>query len=100
MSVWEIWVPKFLDDKKIVPIFHYEWDLKVMDIAGGLTLRETTKGKWLNQTTNDIGPEEMLVVRIGCTEEQIKEIMEITKEHYKQEAVFAMKISNQAFILE
>jgi len=41
----------------------------------------------------------MIPVRIACTEEQIREIMKMTIAHYKQEAVFAMLVSEKTLIM-
>lgn len=101
LKVWEILVPMRNDrGLRIDAENHYRWDEKIVKITGGLTImRSLGEGKYLEKSGNII-KEGMVPVRVACTEEQIKEIMEITREHYKQEAVFAMLVSSQALILE
>lgn len=101
LKVWEILVPMRNEmGLRIDNANHYTWDEKVIKITGGLTImRSLGDGKWLEKS-GIIIKEAMVPVRIACTNAQIEQIMEITKEHYQQEAVFAMLISNQALILE
>jgi len=66
--------------------FHRIWDEKVRSITGGLTIMPVAKGQWVNPA-NVLFVERMIPVRIMCSEAQIKEILPMTKEYYKQEAI-------------
>ncbi len=41
----------------------------------------------------------VIPVRIMCTEKDIEKIMKFTKEHYKQEALLALKVSEHVKLL-
>jgi len=98
--LWEILVPKFSNDKKEFEIKHHkEWDEKVREISGGLTILRTAKGQWIN-TNEKIFAEEMIPVRIYCYEEDIDKIMDYTLKYYNQEAIFAYLVSDNVKILE
>lgn len=99
LPLWEILVPYKMGRKNVPVPYHQEWDAKVMAIAGGMTLMKVAKGSWTSPTTDKTHKELMIPVRIACTEEQIKEIMKMTIEHYKQEAVFAMLVSEKTLIM-
>jgi len=94
-SLWEILVPCNWNNGTEIHINHHqEWDKKVRQISGGLTIHQVTKGQWINPKDNSIFEEPMIPVRILCTRNQILEILEITINHYKQKEVLAYEISN------
>lgn len=96
--VWQVFVPRFSNDGKEFSIeYHKIWDEKVRAIAGGITICRTTKGHWVNPE-GKLFVEEMIPVIIFCTEDQIKEIADMTLEYYNQEAVAAYLISSQLII--
>ncbi|MDP3965936.1 MAG: hypothetical protein Q8Q04_00190 [archaeon] len=99
-SLWEILVPKFSNGGRKYPIlYHKEWDRKVEKISGGLTILRTAKGRWINPDKK-LFAEEMIPVRIYCTEKEIGKIMKLTLEHYNQEEVFCYLVSNKIKILK
>jgi len=98
-SLWEILVPYKIGRKTVQVPYHQEWDKKVVDITGGLTLQKVSKGIWVSPTTDKTHTELMIPVRIACSREQIEKIMEFTITHYKQEAVFCTKISDETLIM-
>jgi hypothetical protein len=98
MELWEIFVPTIRNDG--VPYrtrFHRVWDAKVRKIAGGLTIFTPAKGQWISPT-GDLFHERMIPVRIACTEDQIDQILKMTREYYDQEAVMAYQISSKVKI--
>lgn len=99
LTLWEILVPYKMGRKNVQVPYHQEWDAKVVAITGGMTLMKVAKGSWVSPTTQKLHKELMIPVRIACTEEQIRQIMEITIEHYNQEAVFAMLVSEKVLIM-
>ena len=99
LPLWEILVPYKMGRKNVQVPYHREWDAKVMAIAGGMTLMKVAKGSWTSPTSDKTHKELMIPVRIACTEEQIREIMKMTIIHYKQEAVFAMLVSEKTLIM-
>lgn len=99
-SLWEILVPKYSNEKKEFPLKHHHlWDEKVRKIAGGVTILKTAKGQWIN-TKGKLFAEEMIPVRIYCTEEEIEKIIRFTLEHYNQEAVMAYELSSNVKVVK
>ncbi len=94
-SLWEILVPNFSNDRvKYSLEYHQQWDEKVREISGGLTILKPAKGQWMNYG-GVLFSEEMIPVRIYCDEESIDQIIALTMEHYQQEAVLAYEISSR-----
>jgi len=91
--LWEILVPKEINGKKVDISYHKEWDKKVKEISGGLTILKPVKGQWISPNNEHLD-EPMVPVRIICNQHQIEKIMEITLKHYSQEEVVAYKISD------
>lgn len=111
-NMWEILVPhrmgkhdKYREDKtlpksnKVIHLdYHRNWDAKVRAITGGLTICKAINGQWVDTTTGKTYKEIMIPVRIACTEEQIKEIAEMTMKYYFQKAIFVSLVSEKTFI--
>lgn len=94
-SLWEILVPKSSNEGiEFTREFHNQWDEKVRNISGGLTILKTAIGQWVSPDEKTF-VERMIPVRIYCTEEQIDNIVNITLEHYGQRAVLAYEISKK-----
>lgn len=94
--LWEILVPVSWNDGEEIPLSHHlEWDSKIRSIAGGLTVLKIAKGQWVME--DKLFHERMIPVRIACTEEQIRQIAELTLLHYKQVKVMYYLISSQVF---
>jgi hypothetical protein len=98
LPMWEILVPYSIGRKNVQVPYHREWDAKVMEITGGLTIMRAAKGVWNSPDTGKSHREIMIPVRIACTEGQIAEIAKMTIEHYRQEAVFVSLISNKSMV--
>ena len=109
LSTWEILVPYRMGNhdnsdpnkpkkKKNVPVpYHQLWDEKVRAISGGLTILRVAKGQWISGN-GTLFKELMIPVRISATQEQIEEIIKFTAEHYEQEAIYCMLISENTLI--
>ena len=94
LELWEVLVPTITNEgKPIRTRFHRVWDEKVRALTNGLTVLTPAKGQWVSPE-GDIFVERMIPVRIACTSEQLEEILKFTIEYYKQDAIFAYKISN------
>lgn len=111
LPLWEILVPYKMGKHDLyrhdqtkpksgrtVPLpYHQEWDARVIEITGGLTIHKTVRGQWVDDT-GKLWKEAMIPVRIMCTEEQITEIAKFTIEWYQQQAVFVTRVSERALI--
>lgn len=97
--LYEVLVPTMYGDTQ-TPIgtrHHKHWDVRVQAISGGLTILSPARGKWIYKGVEY--PERVIPVRIMCTEPQINEIVRITIEHYRQEAVMYYVLSNDVHIV-
>lgn len=82
------------DGRPIRTRFHGVWDAKVREITGGLTISSPVKGQWINGDGR-LYAERMIPVLVVCTRAQIDRIVAMTADYYEQEAVLAMKISDE-----
>ena len=98
LQTWEILVPYKMGRKTVQVPYHQEWDEKVRQITGGLTIHKVAKGQWVSPSTGKLHKELMIPVRIACSEEQIRQIAAITIEHYKQEAVMVSLVAARTMI--
>jgi len=100
-SLWQIFVP-VTDNSGIefTVLHHKKWDVKVQDISGGLTINKKSRGIWQNPITGKVFEEQVLPVLIDCDLNDMEKIMEMTLEHYNQEAVMCYKVSDEVFVLE
>ncbi len=99
-ELWEILVPRLTNSKKQIPLkVHKKWDKEVERIAGGLTILKPAKGHWISKQ-GTLFKEEMIPVRIYCTENRINKIINKTLEHYCQKAVLAYKLSSKVKLVE
>lgn len=100
MMIFEILVPKDSNSGRQFTIKHHkEWDVKVREITGGLTVQRKTKGTWISKR-GELILEEMIPVKIACTPEEFQKIMRITIEHYNQYSVLGYLISNVVYTLD
>lgn len=97
-KLFEILIPVRDNDKLEFGFSHnVNWDNAVLVIAGGLTKYPPVKGQWISNS-NELFSEDMIPVRIACSEEQIEEIADFTAKHYKQLAVMYYLVSNNVII--
>lgn len=97
MELWEILVPKEDNEGKEFSIdYHRDWDAYVRTITGGLTILRSAKGVW--EDNGKVYEERMIPVRIACNKEDIEGILAYTKVYYRQEAIFAFRISEEVII--
>jgi hypothetical protein len=99
IRLWEIFVPCSSKNKKFTYEHHKAWDVKVQNMVSGLTLLRPHKGKWMSPT-GETFDERMIPVRIACTNKLIKQIAEMTAEHYDQECVMYYLISPEVCFVE
>lgn len=111
-KLWEILVPHRMGNhdlyrhdnslpksKRIIPVpYHQIWDEKVRKITGGLTICKSAKGQWVDRD-GKLFKEIMIPVKIACSEEQIIEIANMSKEFYQQKAIFVSLISEKTMII-
>ena len=97
MNLYEILVPTIMNEKPIRTKYHKIWDSKVREIAKGLTVFAPVKGSWVS-LSGDLFLERMIPVRIACTEEQIKQIADMTAIYYKQLCIFFYEVSANVFL--
>lgn len=94
LNMYEFIVPA-VEDYKV----HYEWDEKVSRLVGGLTILDEAKGAWLDAERNVI-KETVIQVKIACEPQFVEKIMDLTAEHYKQQAVMCRHIPGEVYIKE
>jgi hypothetical protein len=93
-KLWELLVPRYSNEGiEYLVEHHKEWDEKVRQLSGGITILKTAKGNWLSPEGR-LFVEEMIPVRICCDEENIEKIIDQTLRHYNQKAVFAYELSS------
>ena len=98
-QLWKIYVPEFWPDAGKIPVeSHKEWDKKVCEIAGGMTLLQREKGRWMDGL-GGLQPDAMIPVQIACSRDQILTIALMTKTYYKQEAIFFYKVSDEVWVV-
>lgn len=92
-SLWEILVPSYSNEGIEHELDHHKrWDEKVRAISGGLTIFRTARGQWVNQEGR-LFFDRMIPVRVYCKESDIDKIIDLTLDHYQQEAVLAYQVS-------
>ena len=92
-KLWEILVPATVDDMQVDLAHHREWDRKIKDIAGGLTILSTAKSYDSSEFF-----EHMIPVLIRCTSQQMADIASLTASHYRQRAIMYYKVSDEVHI--
>lgn len=96
-QVWKLMVPTVSNDgKPFTTRMHKEWDKHICRLAGGMTILRPVFGKWIHQ--GKAYQERNIPVEVVCTRKELTEILEFTKSFYNQEAVLAVKISDEAII--
>ena len=98
--IFEILVPQKRNDGIEYGLeYHKEWDKKVRDITGGITVQKTTKGSWVKKQ-GELVIDTMIPVKIFCTDLEFNKIMKLTLEHYyDQYTIMGYKISNEVYRL-
>ena len=96
-SLYEILVPcNWNDGTPIRTRHHREWDKRVRKISGGLTILKPGKGQWVHD--GKFYADRVIPVRVYCMCEEMQDIVQITIQHYEQEAVMYYPIANWALI--
>lgn len=97
-KMWEILVPASNRDEKFSYDHHKEWDAFVGQFSNGITVLRGAKGEW-KAPDGTVFRDRMIPVRIICTEEEIKKIVQFTIEHYNQAAVLAYELSSNIILV-
>lgn len=96
--LWEILVPTIHPNgKPIRTRYHRVWDAKVRAMAGGLSIMKPLKGQWVSPD-DELFCERMIPVRIGCTEDEINKIADMTAKYYSQKAIMFYAVSSKWII--
>lgn len=99
-ELWEVLVPTHSNDGVEYDVdYHREWDAKVREISGGLTIMRSARGEWVGPE-GQLFSERMIPVRVIATEPQVDEIVQLTMSHYDQLAVLAYRISDYVKLVE
>ncbi len=94
-TLWEILVPRYSNAGREYPLgHHHQWDAKIREISGGITILRTAKGHWISPE-GKLFADEMIPARVYCSELEIERIVDETLLHYEQEAVLAYEISSK-----
>ncbi len=97
-EMWEILVPAATNEGTVFDVaYHRLWDEQVHTLAGGSTILATARGTWTDDS-GEMFKEAVIPVRILCTRDEIKQIIDMTMEHYEQIAVMAYKISDDVIL--
>jgi hypothetical protein len=99
LKVWCILVPTLMGKNFVRTKHHKRWDEYVREITGGLTILAPSKGQWVNDN-NEVVEERILPVNIACTDEQLKQIVEFSLKHYRQDALMYYKVSDEVYIVK
>lgn len=99
MKLYEILVPcQWNNGKPIRRKHHQEWDSRVREISGGLTVMKPAIGQWVHE--GDVYKDRTIPVRIMCSDSAMERIASMTIEHYEQLAVMYHVVSNDARVVE
>jgi len=91
--LWAILVPRYSSDgEEWDASYHREWDRRVSEITGGLTILPSVDGRWGDMKERNI------VVQVACGTMVMAEIALLTAEYYHQEAVLYWLVSEEAMI--
>lgn len=98
-KLYEILVPTIYGDtlKPIRTKHHKNWDIVVKKLSGGLTILTPGKGVWVYE--GETYSERVIPVRIMCTDDTMKKVVDFTLKHYRQKAVMYYVLSTECFIV-
>lgn len=93
-GVWRIMVPeKDNCGRRFSARENLAWEDAVINISGGWTIQPLATGAWTDGEEDTVQIERMKPVDIICTDEQIKQIVNLTGHRFRQKVVLAYKIS-------
>ena len=96
-ELWEILVPcNWNDGKPVRTRHHREWDKRVRRVAGGLTVLKPGVGQWEHE--GELFKNRVIPVRIQATRDQMKQVADMTIQHYEQLAVMYYLVSDTCII--
>lgn len=101
-ELWEILVPcNWNDGEPVRRRHHQEWDKRVRTITGGLTILRPGKGQWVNADEDEkLYHDRIIPVRLIATAEQMRQIANITIQHYEQLAAMYYKVADYCVVQE
>ena len=98
LALYEILVPcQWNNNAPVRTRHHREWDRKVREISGGITIFAPVKGQWLS-TDEVLFEDRMIPVRVYCTPKEMENIVKLTIKHYEQLAVMYYVVSSACTI--
>ena len=106
-ELWEIRVPcNWNDGRPVRTRHHREWDRRVREITGGLTILKPGKGTWVNTSevydnkearwvkATTVYSDRIIPVRLIASADQMRTVANITISHYEQLAVMYYRVSD------
>lgn len=98
-QLWEILVPcNWNSGRPIRTRHHQEWDRRVLELTGGLTILKPGHGQWTSPE-GQLFHDRMIPVRLMCDHGVMYRIAHMTIGHYEQEAVMYHMVSERCTIL-
>jgi hypothetical protein len=98
--LWEIFIPKNHNKEMIYGVSHHrEWNRKVTKETNVILLSSSSyKEKSCPTIEEPFFSEEMLLLRVYCTQEELDRILDITVDHYDRDKIIAFKISENMIV--
>lgn len=97
-TLFEILIPVASNEGIAFDKDHNEkWADMVLKLAGGLTIFGPVDGYW-RSPSGEVFKEQMMPVRIACSQEQIEQIADFSASHYKQQAIMYSLVSTNVII--
>ncbi len=94
MQMFEIMRPVHFNDGKLIDAAtHRAWEDSVLSLAGGFTVMPEARGAWRDPANGRVYREPMSPVRVACLPNVARCIAEMTKRHYRQEAVLLYPVA-------
>lgn len=98
--LYEILVPRYTRNQVSIKMdLHREWDRRVKEMTGGLTILKSGIGYWVCPEPGETVREQMIPVRIFCTEAQIEAIATLTLNFYSQDKVMYYLVAEHVHMM-
>lgn len=73
---------------------HKEFDEFVVSVSRGITILNSAKGQWIDNSTK-LYEEKMIPVLIYCEKDEMLDIANFAKQHYEQYEIMFWKVSEE-----